>query len=133
MPEQNALALQELPVNTKKTITLGETKILLIRTEDTPGGSPTLFAVDAECPHAKAPLEKGAVCNGRLVCPWHTGTFELSTGALLEPPPLRDLQRYPVRLDGHNIVVDPTPIPSERLTPTGHDKHLVFAGGGAAA
>src|SRR5579875_1782653 len=133
MPEQNALALQELPVNTKKTVTLGETKILLIRTEDTPGGSPTLFAVDAECPHAKAPLEKGAVCNGRLVCPWHTGTFELSTGALLEPPPLRDLQRYPVRLDGHNIVVDPTPSPSERPTPTGHDKHLVFAGGGAAA
>ncbi len=75
MPDQHALTLAELAPNTKKTVTLGETKILLIRTEDTPTGSPTLFAVEAECPHAKAPLEKGAVCNGRVVCPWHTGTF----------------------------------------------------------
>ncbi len=132
MPEQLALALNDLPAHTKKTVTLGESKILLIRTEDTPTGSPTLFAVEAECPHAKAPLEEGAVCNGRLVCPWHTGTFELATGTLLEPPPLRDLKRYPIRLEANNLFVDPTPIPSQKPTPVGHSKHFVFAGAGAA-
>ncbi len=132
MPEQLALTFADLPPNTKKTVTLADTKILLVRTDDTPTGHPTLFAVEAECPHAKAPLEKGAVCNGRLVCPWHTGTFELVTGALLEPPPLRDLKRYPIRLDGTNILVDPVPIPTEKPTPTGHEKHLVFSGAGAA-
>lgn len=133
MPDQLVLTLPELPADTRKTITLGETKILLIRTGDTPAGDPTLFAVEAECPHAKAPLEKGAVCNGRLVCPWHAGTFELATGTLLEPPPLRDLKRYPVRLDGADIFVDPEPIPTEKPAPTGHTRHLVFAGAGAAS
>ncbi len=132
MPEERALTLADLPANTKKAVTFGETKILLVRTDDAPTGTPTLFALEAECPHAKAPLEKGAVCNGRLVCPWHAGTFSLATGALLEPPPLRDLKRYAVRLAGDEIFVDPTPIPTEKPAPAGHGKHLVFAGGGTA-
>ena len=132
MPEQAVLKLADLPVNTKKTVTLGETKILIVRTDDRATGEPTLFAVEAECPHAKAPLEKGAVCNGRLVCPWHTGTFVLETGKLVEPPPLRDLQRYPVRLAGEDILVDPTPIPAVQPAPVGQDRHMVFAGAGAA-
>ena len=131
MPDQQALTLADLPANSKKTVTLGETKILLVRTDDGPGG-PMLFALEAECPHAKAPLEKGAVCNGRLVCPWHAGTFELATGTLLEPPPLRDLKRYPVRLAGDAIFVDPTPILADKPAPAGEGKHLVFAGGGTA-
>ncbi len=137
MPEQHALPLAELPANSMKTVTLhaangSETKVLLVRTGDTATGAPTIFAVEAECPHAKAPLEKGAVCNGRLVCPFHTGTFALDTGTVLEPPPLRDLKRYPFRLAGDTILVDPTPLALTRPTRTAEDKHLVFAGGGAA-
>ena len=132
MPEQHALYLADLPANTKKAVTLGETKVLLVRTDDRPGGEPTLYALEAECPHAKAPLEKGAICNGRLVCPWHTGTFALETGALLEPPPLRDLKRYAARLVGEAILVDPTPIAPAKAVPVAADKHLVFAGAGAA-
>lgn len=132
MPEQPALKLADLPVGSKKTVTVDDTKILLVRTEDLPSGQPALFALEAECPHAGAPLEKGAVCNGRLVCPFHAGTFALDTGALLEPPPLRDLKRYPVRLSGDDIFVDPMPTPSRRPVPGGAGKHLVFAGAGAA-
>jgi len=141
MPEQPALKLADLPANTKKTVTIGgthgEMKILLVRTDDNQVGTPTLFAFEAECPHAKAPLEKGVVCNGRLVCPWHAGTFALETGALLEPPPLRDLKRYRVQLSGDDILVDPTPIPAlhipeEKGAPLAPDKHLVFVGEGAA-
>ncbi len=132
MPEQSALKLADLPIGTKKTVILDDTKILLVRTEDTPNGQPSLFALEAECPHAKAPLEKGAVCNGRLVCPWHTGTFALDTGKLLEPPPLRDLKRYPVRLAGEDILVDPIPVVPAKPAVIGADKHFVFAGAGAA-
>ncbi len=131
MAQQRALTLADLPVGAKKTVTLGDTKVLLVRTEDR-DGMPSLFALEAECPHAKAPLEQGAVCNDRLVCPWHMGTFALDTGKLLEPPPLRDLKRYPVQLAGDEIFVDPTPLPLARPEPIGAGKHLVFAGGGAA-
>lgn len=133
MPEQHALKLADLPIGTKKTVTLDDTKILLVRTEDLAPGQPALFALEAECPHAGAPLEKGAVCDERLICPFHAGTFALDTGALIEPPPLRDLKRYPVRLSGEDILVDPTPVPVARPAPIGQGKHLVFAGGGAAA
>ncbi len=137
MPFHQALTLAELPANTKKTITLpsqngGETKVLLVRTEDQATGEPAIFALEAECPHAKAPLEKGAVCNGRLICPFHAGTFALDTGAVLEPPPLRDLKRYPVRVQGDGIFVDPTPMAGAKPKPVAKGKHLVFAGGGAA-
>ncbi len=132
MHEENVLTLTDLPANTKKAVTLGNTKILIVRTGDRAGGEPTLFALEAECPHAKGPLEKGAVCNGRLVCPWHTGTFALETGKLLEPPPLRDLKRYAVRLEGDDILADPTPIPAASPAPIAANKHLVFVGGGAA-
>lgn len=131
MPAQHALPLADLPANTKKTVTLGDLKVLIVRTDDVQG-QPTLFALEAECPHAGAPLERGAVCNGRLVCPWHTGTFELATGTLLEPPPLRDLKRYPVSLQGDAILVDPAPIAAQRPAPRGQGKHLVIAGAGAA-
>lgn len=131
MPEQLAFSLSELPINTKKAVTLGETKILIVRTDDQ-AGRPTLFALEAECPHAKAPLEKGAVCDGKLVCPYHTGTFALATGKLLEPPPLRDLKRYAVRFEDDQIFVNPEPLVAPQAVPVGEGKHLVFAGAGAA-
>ena len=86
MALEQALAAAELPAGGKKAVKLLETEILLIYTE-----SVELYAVEAKCPHAGAPLEQGAVCNGRLICPWHAGTFELATGRLVEPPPLRSL------------------------------------------
>ncbi len=132
MPEQPALKLADLPIGGKKTVTLDGTEILLVRTEDLPGGRPTIFALEAKCPHAGAPLEKGAVCNGRLICPFHAGTFALETGTLLEPPPLRDLKRYAVRLAGDDLLVDPTPLSRPTPAPVAAGKHLVFAGAGAA-
>ena len=132
MPAQHAITLADLPVDSKKTVTLGETRILLVRTADGGDGSPDIFALEAECPHAKAPLDKGIVCNGKLVCPFHTGTFSLETGAVLEPPPLRGLKRYRVHLDGENVMVDPEPLAALAPVAIPSGKQIVFAGGGAA-
>jgi NADPH-dependent 2,4-dienoyl-CoA reductase/sulfur reductase-like enzyme/nitrite reductase/ring-hydroxylating ferredoxin subunit len=108
MAEMRVLDVGELPLGTKKVVTLGETAILLIHHDD------GICAVQAKCPHAGAPLEKGAICNGHLVCPWHMGTFALATGKvgeLLEPPPMEPLKTYPLRIDGHDMFVDSEPIP----------------------
>ena len=110
MPEQNVLALKDLPAGAKKTVKIDDTEILLLNHDG------TILAVEAKCPHAGAPLEKGAICNGRLVCPWHMGTFALGKdaplGALLEPPPLRALKTYPARIDGENILASSEPLPA---------------------
>ena len=136
MAEVVVLTRSELPAGTKKTVVVGGKKVLLVHTDDG-----RLHALEGECPHAKAPLEKGAVCNGRLVCPWHMGTFELETGALVEPPPLRGLQTYAARWQGDLAYLDaeprgPTspasPAPRTTVRTLGADKRIVLVGAGAA-
>ncbi len=148
MPLESVLLLSELPVGSKKAVKIGEVEILLIHE---PEGS--VYAVEAKCPHAGAPLEKGAICNGRLICPWHMGTFQLSNdlasdppGTVIEPPPLRSLRNYTVQIEGESILVDPEPLNQPSLASHGHpipdeaveaehtrDQHIVTVGGGAAA
>jgi nitrite reductase/ring-hydroxylating ferredoxin subunit/NADPH-dependent glutamate synthase beta subunit-like oxidoreductase len=141
MPFQNVLPLAQLPAGSKKAVKLGETELLLLHTES------GLHAVEAKCPHAGAPLEKGMLCDGRLICPWHTGTFAIGNaglpdGTVLEPPPLRSLKHYAVKHENGSILVDPAPLNRPSLA---HDDdlapaigvaphaHIVTIGAGAAA
>ncbi len=138
MAEQRVLAVKDLPNGAKKTIKLSadsgalhsakdETEILLVNHDG------TVLALQAKCPHAGAPLEKGAICNGHLVCPWHMGTFALPGGQLLEPPPLEGLKTYRVRISDEDIFVDSDPIaparPEKKLNDT---RTFVLIGSGAA-
>ena len=142
MALEQVLKQEELPAGSKRTVKVGETEILLIHTEAAGTESGELYALEAKCPHAGAPLEQGSVCNGRLICPWHTGTFALSTGALVEPPPLRSLKRYSAKIENGSIFVDPKPLNTPSLAshgeknppaPCGENRHIVTIGAGAAA
>lgn len=44
-----------------------------------------LVCIDNECPHVGSPLARGAVEDGRVVCPSHGWTFDLRSGALCTP------------------------------------------------
>jgi NADPH-dependent 2,4-dienoyl-CoA reductase/sulfur reductase-like enzyme/nitrite reductase/ring-hydroxylating ferredoxin subunit len=102
-------------------------KLLLVRDAD------GVRAFEGECPHAKAPLEQGALCEGRIICPWHMGTFDARTGALLEPVAMRGLHRHAVRVEGDDVLVDtdPTTDPAPPRQPD--DRVFAIAGTGAAA
>jgi NADPH-dependent 2,4-dienoyl-CoA reductase/sulfur reductase-like enzyme/nitrite reductase/ring-hydroxylating ferredoxin subunit len=119
--------LSELADNGMKRIEADGTPILLIRR------GKTVHAYSADCPHAGAPLEQGALCNGRLVCPWHKGTFEVATGALVEPPALLPLTRYPVRIEHDDVLVDSTPEPSKSATAAAADRRTFAVVGAGAA
>jgi hypothetical protein len=78
------------------------------------------------------------VCDGRLVCPWHMGTFALPTGALIEPPAMERLKVYPVRVDNQSVFVDLAPLSSASMRQTiiGKDRDkrtFLLVGGGAAS
>jgi apoptosis-inducing factor 3 len=128
MAEVRVLSIEELPLGKKKVVKVGTIEVLLIHHED------GLMAVQPKCPHAGAPLEEGAICGRKLVCPWHMGTFALPTGELLEPPPMEPLKTYSVRLQGNDILVDPNPL----LPPNPPAKHsselpvFLLVGAGAA-
>ena len=131
MPEVRLPGAATLKSGDKKVVKAGETEILLIQLAD------TLVAVQSKCPHAGAPLEQGAICNNRLVCPWHMGTFALPTGDLLEPPPLKGLDTYSVRVEDQDIIVNTDPktydLPKEREASNARTFLLIGAGAASTA
>jgi nitrite reductase/ring-hydroxylating ferredoxin subunit len=74
-------------------------KVLLTRQQG------LVHAFAPNCPHYGAPLEKGKVLNGKLICPWHHACFKLASGHLCEPPALDDLPTYAVREEAGRILV----------------------------
>ena len=91
-----------------------------------------VHAFGAECPHAGAPLDGGAVCNGRIVCPWHKGSFRVSDGALLEPPALDGLIRYPAQRKDDEVWIGIAPIKAHHENPAADRRIFAIVGAGAA-
>ena len=86
----------------------------------TPDGGPQVLltrqlgivhAFAPNCPHYGAPLEKGKILGGKLVCPWHHACFRIESGHLCEPPALDDLPKYTVREADGRILVQVPPAP----------------------
>ncbi|SAK46562.1 FAD-dependent pyridine nucleotide-disulfide oxidoreductase [Caballeronia glebae] len=102
--------------------------ILLVRDGE------SVRAYTAECPHAGGPLDEGAICNGRIVCPWHKGTFEVRDGSLVEPPPLKALTRYEATLKDGDVYVSTQTVDSGEVTQkqTGDSRTMLIVGAGAA-
>ncbi|HEX3378174.1 MAG TPA: FAD-dependent oxidoreductase [Paraburkholderia sp.] len=132
-PARRVARLSELPADRAVRVTVDDTPILLVRDGD------TVHAYSADCPHAGGPLDEGALCHGRIICPWHKGTFDVATGNVLEPPALLPLDRYPVTLDGDDVQVSADkiarPEPAVHTPPddaTVQTKHYVVIGAGAA-
>jgi NADPH-dependent 2,4-dienoyl-CoA reductase/sulfur reductase-like enzyme/nitrite reductase/ring-hydroxylating ferredoxin subunit len=119
--------LQDLAEDRGLRVTLDDHDILLVRSGD------DVQAFQADCPHAGAPLEQGAICQGRLVCPWHKAVFRLSDGALIEPPALAALTRYPVQVTPEgNVLVSPEAYGFENPSPDGDRRTVAIIGAGAA-
>lgn len=107
-------------------VEIGETSILLLRTGE------TVHAYQAECPHAGAPLDQGAVCNGRLTCPWHKAAFAVADGSLCEPPALDGLKRYPVEVIDGEVRVGSQALEETRSEPAEDARRFIIIGAGAA-
>ncbi|AOE63214.1 FAD-dependent oxidoreductase [Pseudomonas corrugata] len=107
-------------------VKINETTLLLLRAGD------QIRAFQGKCPHAGAPLAKGAVCHGRLICPWHKAAFRAEDGALCEPPALDSLERYHVEVRDGDIWVDDQPLPAEKIPPADDPRTFVIIGAGAA-
>jgi nitrite reductase/ring-hydroxylating ferredoxin subunit len=109
-------------------IAIGERKILLARSDD------QLVALDGFCPHAGAPLAEGVRCGDRVICPWHKASFDLRSGALIEPPAVDPLPRYPVRVENGRVLVslEPVSAPTPAPSPGADQRCFVILGAGAA-
>jgi NADPH-dependent 2,4-dienoyl-CoA reductase/sulfur reductase-like enzyme/nitrite reductase/ring-hydroxylating ferredoxin subunit len=107
-------------------VRIADTKIVLLRAGD------QLRAYQGECPHAGAPLAEGALCHGRLICPWHKAAYRIEDGALCEPPALDSLKRYPLEVRDGDIWVDEQPLADAHTPPADDERRFVIVGAGAA-
>ena len=106
----------------------GDQKVLFVRDEH------GLRAFQATCPHYGAPLAKGEICGSTLYCPWHKAAFDIGDGALIQPPALKGLDQYPVRVEGEKVVATLEPIPKAGPSAHAHDdRTFAIIGTGAAA
>lgn len=125
-----AAALREGQMTTAR---VGDTEVLVARVEG------RLHAVAAHCPHYHGPLGEGLLCGRHVTCPWHQSVFDVTTGALVEPPALDALARYDVELDGDDVWVtvpdEGAPVAPEsavRADPRLDPRTFVLVGAGAA-
>lgn len=64
-----------------------------------------IHVLDNHCPHRGGPLAQGALHGQMVVCPWHAWEFDCTTGACDFNPAIV-VKRYPVRVEGDDILVD---------------------------
>ena len=65
-----------------------------------------ICVTDNVCTHAFALLTDGWFENGLIECPLHAGQFDVRTGKGLCPPIEEDLQTFPVKVEGGEILVN---------------------------
>jgi nitrite reductase/ring-hydroxylating ferredoxin subunit len=64
-----------------------------------------LVAFDDTCTHRQCSLAGGDIEGTRVVCPCHGSAFDMTTGAVLNPPATEPLTTYPVRIDGDDLQI----------------------------
>ena len=64
-----------------------------------------LYALDDICTHAYALMSDGYIEDGSIECPLHAACFDIKTGKALTPPATIDLRKFPVKIDGDQILV----------------------------
>lgn len=63
------------------------------------------YAVDDTCTHEDASLASGSLKGELVKCPLHGSRFSVVSGKVLDDPADKDLQTYPVRVDGDTVLI----------------------------
>ncbi|MDR3417175.1 MAG: non-heme iron oxygenase ferredoxin subunit [Nevskia sp.] len=86
------LSAAEVPPGTKKAVQVGDRCILICNSNQ------RLYAISNICTHAEKPLERGRMSATWIACPTHGARFDLATGKALNPPAVKPIATYEVRV-----------------------------------
>ena len=64
------------------------------------------FASDDLCTHGEASLSDGEIEDGKIICPFHLGSFDIRTGEPAAAPCIKPLKVYRVIRDGDDLFVE---------------------------
>lgn len=63
-------------------------------------------AIDNTCSHEGGSLGEGELAGEVVSCPWHNTEFNVTTGKALGPLTDEDVRRFPVRVQGNDVLVE---------------------------
>lgn len=66
----------------------------------------TFYAIDNTCSHEGGPLGEGQLAGEVVTCPWHSAEFNVKTGEVLGPPADEGVRRFPVKVQGNDVLVE---------------------------
>ena len=92
-------ATSDLADGEMRQVSADGTDVLLTRVDG------RFHACTAFCTHYGAPLATGVLSGSTVVCPWHHAMFDVTTGALCEPPALDALRTFETKVDGDDVLV----------------------------
>ncbi len=64
------------------------------------------YATVDECNHRGGPLSQGTLQGEIITCPWHEGKFDVCTGIPAGGPVHKNIEIFPVRVQGNDIEID---------------------------
>lgn len=126
----------ELPEEGMKSFELNGEKVLVVHHRG------QLSAIGSKCSHYGAPLEKGALCEGRVRCPWHGACFNVATGDIEDFPGLDSIPKYDIEVAEGQVRVRASKslLTSGKRTktmakrdPENSSSYVIIGGGGAGA
>lgn len=65
-----------------------------------------IFASDDLCTHGEASLAEGEIEDGKVVCPFHLGSFDIRTGVPCAAPCSIALKVYPVVIRDGDVCIE---------------------------
>lgn len=92
-------AVTDIPDGKTKGFVVAGHKLLVANV----GGK--FYAVSSLCTHVGGPLDKGPLEKTVVTCPWHGSKFDVTTGALVNGPAEKVLDKFEVKLEGTDILV----------------------------
>jgi 3-phenylpropionate/trans-cinnamate dioxygenase ferredoxin subunit len=107
MSYTKAALITDVPEGKCVTVVLDNSEVLLAKIDG------AYYAVSNKCPHLGGRLSDGILEAGVITCPKHHAKFDLKTGANMGSAKIaffqvgvKDLQTYPVQVEGDDILVD---------------------------
>jgi len=89
----------DFPSGSLKKVTVGVDEVVVANI----GGK--LYAMTSKCTHRGGPLDEGELEGNTVICPWHGGKFDVTTGKVVSPPPMKDEASFSVRVESTDVLL----------------------------
>lgn len=89
-------SIKDIPKGKSKVIELNGRPVVIFNQNG------KFSAIDNLCPHKGAPLNEGVFMGTMIICPWHTWTFDTSTGSCITNPKIK-VSCFEVKIEGEDL------------------------------